>query len=152
MTPLARPQTPWLVLLLLVAAGCGGAAHAAARHDARGAATRITAGPAPVRAAARTGPYTVHVRIAPNRAAVRNAVVVKLRRSGARVSGAAVTATLGMLTMDMGTRVVQLRETRPGSYRATFPRLGMAGLWGFAITAAVPGGHRAAVVVVDHMR
>ena len=152
MTPAARPQLPWLVLLVLIAAGCACAAHAAARHDARSAATRIQAGPGPVRAVGRSHGYAVHVRITPNRAAKANAVVVRLRRSGRRVTGAAVAATVGMLTMDMGTRVVQLDETRRGTYRGRIPRLLMPGVWGFAFTFDAPGLPSAAVVVVDHVR
>ena len=73
-------------------------------------------------------------------------------RGGRPVRGARVSLVAFMLDMDMGRQLMgRLTATRPGTYAAVEPALGMAGHWGLRFFVTPPGHARFAVTVIDRM-
>lgn len=126
-----------------------GAAVPVAATSALPAAT-VDVGPGPVRHVLRRGGYLLTIRVAPNRANTPNRVVVTVSRYGAPVTGAHVTLTASMLTMDMG--VAHYLLAGDGTYSARTPAWLMAGLWELAVRVQPPGGPGVTVGLADHLR
>jgi hypothetical protein len=95
------------------------------------------------------GPYRVHVRVTPNRAAVNNAFELALTRNGRPVRGAEVVTKFDMLDMEMGEQSYRLRERRPGVFRHSAPALVMVGHWGLLFEVTPPGGRPFVVTLLD---
>jgi copper transport protein len=139
---------------LLVAAAVAGAATLSSlppppREVARVGPTSARVGPGPAAAAVEQDGYRLVVRISPNRIATANAVSLRLTHRGAPVHGAAVTATLTMLDMEMPTQAFRLAEARPGVYARSTAALAMVGRWGLALRVTPPGARAFTVVLVD---
>ena len=106
-------------------------------------------GPGSVSRVVRSGPYTVAVRVAPNRAALPNTFSVAIARGGKPVRGAEVTMRFTMLDMDMQQQVYTLPERAPGTYSRSAPALVMVGHWGLGFTVTPKGGAPFDVLLVD---
>ncbi|HZJ71405.1 MAG TPA: CopD family protein, partial [Planctomycetota bacterium] len=106
-------------------------------------------GPGPVSETVAKGPYRVHVRVTPNRAAVNNAFELALTRNGRPVRGAEVVTKFDMLDMEMGEQSYRLRERRPGVFRHSAPALVMVGHWGLLFEVTPPGGKPFVVTLLD---
>jgi copper transport protein len=106
-------------------------------------------GPGPVSEKGAKGPYRVHVRVTPNRAAVNNAFELALTRNGRPVRGAEVVTKFDMLDMEMGEQSYRLRERRPGVFRHSAPALVMVGHWGLLFEVTPPGGRPFVVTLLD---
>ena len=106
-------------------------------------------GPGPVSEVIAKSPYRVHVRVTPNRAAVKNAFSVSLTRGGKPVQGAEVITKFDMLDMEMGEQSYRLRELRPGVFSKSAPALVMVGHWGLQFEVTPPGGKPFVVTLLD---
>jgi copper transport protein len=106
-------------------------------------------GPGPVSEKVAQGPYRVHVRVTPNRAAVENAFRVSLTRNGKPVRGAQVITKFDMLDMDMGEQSYLFREVRPGVFSKSAPALVMVGHWALQFEVTPPGGKPFVVTLLD---
>jgi copper transport protein len=106
-------------------------------------------GPGPVSEKVAQGPYRVHVRVTPNRAAVENAFQVSLTRNGKPVRGAQVITKFDMLDMDMGEQSYLFRERRPGVFSKSAPALVMVGHWALQFEVTPPGGKPFVVTLLD---
>ena len=106
-------------------------------------------GPGPVSEVIAKSPYRVHVRVTPNRAAVKNAFSVSLTRDGKPVQGAGVITKFDMLDMEMGEQSYRLRELRPGVFSKSAPALVMVGHWGLQFEVTPPGGKPFVVTLLD---
>ena len=140
--------------ILFVAAAlfaAGGLASLAPPSSALARVQDISArvGPGPVSESVAKGPYRVHVRVTPNRAAVNNAFELALTRNGRPVRGAEVVTKFDMLDMEMGEQSYRLRERRPGVFRHSAPALVMVGHWGLLFEVTPPGGRPFVVTLLD---
>jgi copper transport protein len=106
-------------------------------------------GPGPVSEVVKKGPYTVRVRVDPNRAAIPNAFTVELRRNGRPVRGAEVITKFDMLDMEMGEQSYRFRERRPGVFTRSAPALVMVGHWGLQFEITPPGTRPFVVTLLD---
>ena len=106
-------------------------------------------GPGPVSEVVKSGPYTLHVRIDPNRAALPNRFSVTITRAGQPVRGAEVTMRFTMLDMDEQQQIYTLPEHAPGVYSRTAPALVMVGHWGLGFTITPKTGAPFDVLVLD---
>ncbi len=106
-------------------------------------------GPGAVSEKVAQGPYRVHVRVTPNRAAVENAFQVSLTRNGKPVRGAQVITKFDMLDMDMGEQSYLFRELRPGVFSKSAPALVMVGHWALQFEVTPPGGKPFVVTLLD---
>jgi copper transport protein len=107
-------------------------------------------GPGSVDRVIHRGPYTLHVRVDPNRAAQPSTFTLGLTRNGRPVTGARVVLQFAMLDMEMGTQAYTMPERSPGIYVRTTPALVMVGHWGVGFQVEPPGGQPFTVIVVDH--
>jgi YtkA-like protein len=110
----------------------------------------VEVGPAAVRKVLTRAGYRLTIRVSPNRATRPNRVVVGVSQDGMPVTGARVTVSASMLTMDMGTAQYELHGS--GTYSAHTPAWLMPGLWELAVRVRPPGGPAIAVGLVDQMR
>jgi copper transport protein len=106
-------------------------------------------GPGPVSEVVKKGPYTVRVRVDPNRAAIPNAFTVELRQNGRPVRGAEVITKFDMLDMEMGEQSYRFRERRPGVFTRSAPALVMVGHWGLQFEITPPGARPFVVTLLD---
>ena len=106
-------------------------------------------GPGSVSRVVRSGPYTLAVRVTPNRAALPNTFSVGITRGGKPVRGADVTMRFTMLDMDMQQQVYTLPERAPGVYSRSAPALVMVGHWGLGFTVTPKVGAPFDVLLVD---
>jgi copper transport protein len=106
-------------------------------------------GPGPVTTTVSKSPYTLRVRVTPNRAAVSNAFSLTLTRDGKPVPGAEVVTKFDMLDMEMGEQSYRLREQRPGVFSKSAPALVMVGHWGLQFEVTPPGGKPFVVTLLD---
>jgi copper transport protein len=106
-------------------------------------------GPGPVSEAVAKGPYRVHVRVTPNRAAVNNAFELALTRNGRPVRGAEVITKFDMLDMEMGEQSYRLRERGPGVFEHSAPALVMVGHWALLFEVTPPGAKPFVVTLLD---
>ena len=95
------------------------------------------------------GPYTLRLRVSPNRAAAPNTFTAEITRNGVPVRGADVILTFEMLDMAMGNQEYRLTEVKPGVYSRASPALVMVGHWGLAFQVTPKGGEPVQVLVVD---
>ncbi len=109
-----------------------------------------TVGPGPVARRIERAGYTLDLRVSPNQAAAANRFAVELRRDGAPVRGATVTASFAMLDMEMGEQAYRLTETAPGSYGRETPALVMVGRWGLTFDVEPRAARPFSVTVLDH--
>jgi copper transport protein len=96
------------------------------------------------------GPYSVRVRVDPNRAAQPSTFTVALSQGGKPVTGATVVLRFAMLDMEMGTQSYTMPERSPGTYVRTTPALVMVGHWGVSFEVQPPAGAPFVIIVVDH--
>jgi YtkA-like len=109
-------------------------------------------GPGPVSTALQAHGYTLAVRLGPNRASLRNALAIVLRRAGRPVSGARVTVTYSMPSMNMANVFSgRLAQSAAGTYTAEQPVFGMPGAWRLSFSVAVAGQAPVAVALDDRM-
>jgi copper transport protein len=106
-------------------------------------------GPGPVSETVTKGPYRVHVRVTPNRAAVNNKFELTLTRNGRPVRGAQVITKFDMLDMEMGEQSYLLREQLPGLFRHSAPALVMVGHWGLLFEVTPPGSKPFVITLLD---
>jgi copper transport protein len=106
-------------------------------------------GPGPVSEVVKKGPYTVRVRVSPNRAAIPNAFTVEVSRNGKPVPGAQVITKFDMLDMEMGEQSYRFREVRPGVFSRSAPALVMVGHWGLVFEVAPPGAKPLVITLLD---
>jgi copper transport protein len=106
-------------------------------------------GPGPVSEVVSKGPYRVHVRVTPNRAAIQNTFSLTLTRNGQPVRGAEVVSRFDMLDMDMGELSYRFRESRPGTFSKSAPALVMVGHWALAFEVTPPGAQPFVVTLLD---
>jgi copper transport protein len=106
-------------------------------------------GPGPVTTTVSKSPYTVQVRVTPNRAAVQNAFRVSLTRDGKPVPGAEVVTRFDMLDMEMGEQSYKFRELRPGVFSKSAPALVMVGHWALQFEVTPPKGQPFVVTLLD---
>jgi len=112
-----------------------------------GALARV--GPGVVSTVVHQGPYTLRLRVSPNRAAAPNTFTAEITRNGVPVRGADVILTFEMLDMEMGNQEYRLTEVKPGVYARASPALVMVGHWGLAFQVTPKGGAPVQVLVVD---
>jgi hypothetical protein len=113
----------------------------------------VRVGPGPVSLSMSAGGYRARVRLAPNRATRADGVSIRLTRGGAAVSGAAVTASYSMPSMNMwNVLTTKLGESAGGRYGAIDPELAMAGQWQVRFTVSPAGAAPFAVTINDRMR
>jgi len=127
----------------------GDVAPAASAPAALPVAT-VEVGPGPVHQVVRRAGYRLTIRVSPNRATSPNRVVVGVSQDGMPVTGARVTLSAAMLTMDMGTARYDLAGD--GTYSVHTPPWLMPGLWELAVSVRPPGGPPVSVGLVDHLR
>jgi copper transport protein len=106
-------------------------------------------GPGPVSEVVSKGPYRVHVRVTPNRAAIPNTFSVSVTKNGQPVQGAQVVSRFDMLDMDMGELSYRLRESQPGTFSKSAPALVMVGHWALAFEVTPPGQQPFVVTLLD---
>jgi copper transport protein len=106
-------------------------------------------GPGPVKQVVHSGPYTLDIRVSPNRAALPSTFSIAATRGGKPVVGAEVTMRFIMLDMDMEQQVYTLPEHAPGTYSRTTPALVMVGHWGLGFTLTPKGGAPVDVLLLD---
>jgi copper transport protein len=106
-------------------------------------------GPGPVSEVVSKGPYRVHVRVTPNRAAIPNRFSVSVTKNGQPVQGAQVVSRFDMLDMDMGELSYRLRESQPGTFSKSAPALVMVGHWALAFEVTPPGQQPFVVTLLD---
>jgi copper transport protein len=112
-----------------------------------GASARV--GPGPVAETVDKNGYHVVVRVAPNRAAVRNSFQLSVTRNGRPVRGAEIVSGFTMLDMEMGTQSYAMKETAPGVYVRSVPALVMVGHWGLSFEITPPGQPQFTILLVD---
>jgi copper transport protein len=106
-------------------------------------------GPGPVNQTVHEGPYTVDIKINPNRAAAPSDFSITVKRGGAPVTGATVIQRFDMLDMDMQQQAYTLTEGPPGTYSRTAPALVMVGHWGLSFQVEPKGSAPFTVIVED---
>jgi copper transport protein len=106
-------------------------------------------GPGPVSEVVSEGPYRLHVRVTPNRAAIQNSFSVAVTRGGRLVRGAQVVSRFDMLDMEMGEQSYRFRELRPGVFSKDAPALVMVGHWAVQFEVTPPGGQPFVVTLLD---
>jgi copper transport protein len=106
-------------------------------------------GPGPVSEVVSKGPYRVHVKVTPNRAAIQNTFSLTLTRNGQPVRGAEVISRFDMLDMDMGELSYRFRESQPGTFSKSAPALVMVGHWALAFEVTPPGQQPFVVTLLD---
>jgi copper transport protein len=106
-------------------------------------------GPGPVSEVVSKGPYRVHVRVSPNRAAIQNTFSLTLTKNGQPVRGAEVVSRFDMLDMDMGELSYRFRESQPGTFTKSAPALVMVGHWALAFEVTPPGAQPFVVTLLD---
>ncbi len=106
-------------------------------------------GPGPVSEVLKKGPYRVHVRVSPNRAALPNTFSLALTRGARPVQGAEVISRFDMLDMEMGEQSYRLRELRPGVFAKSAPALVMVGHWALQFEVTPPGVQPFVVTLLD---
>jgi len=106
-------------------------------------------GPGPVSEVVSKGPYRVHVRVTPNRAAIPNTFSVSVTKNGRPVQGAQVVSRFDMLDMDMGELSYRFRESQPGTFSKSAPALVMVGHWALAFEVTPPGEQPFVVTLLD---
>ena len=106
-------------------------------------------GPGPVSEVVSKGPYRVHVRVTPNRAAIPNTFSVSVTKNGRPVQGAQVVSRFDMLDMDMGELSYRFRESQPGTFSKSAPALVMVGHWALAFGVTPPGEQPFVVTLLD---
>jgi copper transport protein len=106
-------------------------------------------GPGPVARTVEKGPYRLHVRVSPNRAALENTFSVAVTRAGRPVRGAEVVSRFDMLDMDMGEQSYRFRENKPGVFSRSAPALVMVGHWAIQFEVTPPGGRPFVVTLLD---
>jgi copper transport protein len=106
-------------------------------------------GPGPVSEVVKKGPYTVRVRVSPNRAAIPNAFTVEVSRNGKPVPGVQVITKFDMLDMEMGEQSYRFSEVRPGVFSRSAPALVMVGHWGLVFEVAPPGAKPFVITLLD---
>jgi hypothetical protein len=98
-------------------------------------------------------PYRAGLRLTPNRASARNRLSLLLSSNGRAVRGASVTVSFSMPAMNMWQAfTVRLKPSHTGTYTASVPVVGMAGLWQLRVDVGVPHTARATLIVDDRMR
>ncbi len=106
-------------------------------------------GPGPVSTVVTKGPYRVHVRVTPNRAAVQNDFSVTVTKNGKPVPGAQVITKFDMLDMQMGEQSYRFDERAPGTFSKAAPALVMVGHWGLQFEVTPPGAQPFIVTLLD---
>jgi copper transport protein len=106
-------------------------------------------GPGTVNQTVHEGPYTVDIKINPNRAAAPSHFSITVHRGGAPVTGATVIQRFDMLDMDMQQQAYTLTEGPPGTYSRTTPALVMVGHWGLSFQVEPKGSAPFTVIVED---
>jgi copper transport protein len=106
-------------------------------------------GPGPVSTVVTKGPYRVHVRVTPNRAAVQNNFSVTVTKNGKPVPGAQVITKFDMLDMQMGEQSYRFDERAPGTFSKAAPALVMVGHWGLQFEVTPPGAQPFIVTLLD---
>jgi copper transport protein len=106
-------------------------------------------GPGAVERVVHEGPYTLTFFISPNRAALPNSFVVKIKRGEKPVSGAGVVARFDMLDMTMGELAYKLSERQAGTFARSAPALVMVGHWAIRFEVTPPGGTQFDVLLLD---
>jgi copper transport protein len=106
-------------------------------------------GPGTVNQTVHEGPYTVDIKINPNRAAAPSDFSITVKRGGAPVTGATVIQRFDMLDMDMQQQAYTLTEGPPGTYSRTAPALVMVGHWGLSFQVEPKGSAPFTVIVED---
>jgi copper transport protein len=106
-------------------------------------------GPGPVSKVVSKGPYRIHVKVTPNRAAIQNTFSVTVTKNGQPVRGADVVSRFDMLDMDMGELSYRFRESRPGTFSKSAPALVMVGHWALAFEVMPPGRRPFVVTLLD---
>jgi copper transport protein len=106
-------------------------------------------GPGTVSQTVHEGPYTVDIKITPNRAAAPSDFSITVKRDGAPVTGATVIQRFDMLDMDMQQQAYTLTEGPPGTYSRTTPALVMVGHWGLSFQVEPKGSAPFTVIVED---
>ena len=96
--------------------------------------------------------YRVTVELSPNIASTPNRLSVAVTRNGRPVDLARVRVTYSMPAMNMWNAFSSsFGSDRTGSYVATEPVLGMAGLWQLRFTVLEHGGRRLTAVIDDRL-
>ena len=106
-------------------------------------------GPGTVNQTVHEGPYTVDIKIDPNRAAAPSDFSITIQRDGKPVTGATVIQRFDMLDMDMQQQAYTLTEGPPGTYSRTTPALVMVGHWGLSFQVEPKGSAPFTVIVED---
>ena len=106
-------------------------------------------GPGPISRVIAKGPYRIHVRVSPNRAALQNSFSVSVTRGGKAVRGAQVISRFEMLDMDMGEQSYRFKEARPGEFSKAAPALVMVGHWAIQFEITPPGARPFVVTLLD---
>ncbi|HEY1479852.1 MAG TPA: copper resistance protein CopC [Gaiellales bacterium] len=106
-------------------------------------------GPGAIDKLVQHGPYSVRVRISPNRAALPNTFSISVERKGAPVHGAEATMRFTMLDMDEEQQTYTLQEKAPGTYARSAPALVMVGHWGLSFTVTPKGAAPFVVLFED---
>ncbi len=95
------------------------------------------------------GPYRVHVKVTPNRAAIQNDFSVTVTKNGKPVPGAEVISRFDMLDMQMGEQSYRFAERTPGTFSKSVPALVMVGHWGLQFEVTPPGQQPFVVTLLD---
>jgi copper transport protein len=106
-------------------------------------------GPGPVSTVVTKGPYRVHVKVTPNRAAIQNDFSVTVTKNGRPVPGAEVISRFDMLDMQMGEQSYRFAEHTPGTFSKSVPALVMVGHWGLQFEVTPPGQQPFVVTLLD---
>ena len=106
-------------------------------------------GPGTVNQTVHEGPYTVDIKIDPNRAAAPSDFSIAIQRGGKPVTGATVIQRFDMLDMDMQQQAYTLTEGPPGTYSRSTPALVMVGHWGLSFQVEPKGSAPFTVIVED---
>jgi hypothetical protein len=110
-------------------------------------------GPGRVSTVIPVGPYRLALRLTPNRAGLRDHLVLAVTTGGRPLVGAKLTVVFSMPVMNMWQALTtQLAPHGNGAYSADEPVLGMAGLWQMRVHVASHDAPSLDLTVDDNMR
>lgn len=134
--------------LALSSVGASGRAALLSQLQRPATAWAVAPAPAPFQRRLRAGPASIDLRIAPNRASVRNAISIVLGGTGRALAS----ISFSMPTMNMWDAFeLGLARDTAGSYSALMPAVGMPGLWRLRVRLARPGAAPVVVTVDDRL-
>jgi copper transport protein len=106
-------------------------------------------GPGTVLKTVNRGGYQLDLVVTPNKAAAPDRFTLRVTKNGQPVTGANVTLSFDMTTMEMPSQEYQLQEKQPGVYTRSSPALVMVGPWGLNFSVTPKSGPPFSTLILD---